>query len=197
MCNYHPKIEDEWAALSPLPRRYRPCVLIPTMWMEGSSRNGWSRTVLVGSDDPPLPLHKGHFWLGELETEQRPGEYLMTKRLWTPLYTTVWLINAASSQTGLYQHSEVITSTPALMLECGVANINLIKGNVHFHIWIISFHWSKLACQLGSFYKVSEVCCSLQILIWSLMPCVLAQDLFAAAVTGNGSPERSGFSWSN
>ena len=31
MCDYHPQTEDEWAALSPSPQRYRPCVLIPAL----------------------------------------------------------------------------------------------------------------------------------------------------------------------
>lgn len=31
MCDYHIKTDDEWAALSPFPQRYRPCVLIPAL----------------------------------------------------------------------------------------------------------------------------------------------------------------------
>ncbi len=84
----------EWKALYTI-----LCVLKP-------STNGGSRTVLVDSD-PPSACTKATFdWdaCNELEAgaKQRPGEYLMTKRLRTPLYTTVWLMNAASSQTGLH-----------------------------------------------------------------------------------------------
>lgn len=64
-------------------------------------------------------------------------------------------------------------------------------------------HWRKLCASLVFFSFLS--------FFWSnhwralqsmdidfcLMSRVLAQGLFAAAITGNGSPKRSGFSWSN
>lgn len=80
--------------------------LYPILYILKPSSNGGSRSVLVRqtyhppAQWPPLTGKP----VNELEAgaEQRPGEYLMTKRLWTPLYTTVWLMNAASSQTGLH-----------------------------------------------------------------------------------------------
>lgn len=81
----------EWKALYTI-----LCILKP-------STNGGSRTVSVGSDPPCTKATFDWEACNELEAgaERRPGEYLMTKRLRTPLYTTVWLMNAASSQTGL------------------------------------------------------------------------------------------------
>lgn len=77
------------------------------------STNGGSRTVLVGPN--PASTQRASLtgrdimiWRWEW---RGPGEYLMTQRPCTPLYTTMWLMDAASSS-----QTNTLRSSPPLLL---------------------------------------------------------------------------------
>lgn len=110
-CDYHPRLKMN-ELLSLLLHRDMGLVFrcAPCEWKTPNTTLYILKTSLNGGEwdclgQPPLALtHKGRPWLGGQQWVRgwSSREYLMTKRLRTPLYATVWLMNAAASQTGLH-----------------------------------------------------------------------------------------------